>query len=139
MGDQELLRYISTIMVGVSYVVGSLSANRVNTIKFIRRFHTRLAWSHLLSRHSRKEIMGNDQLYTCNSLRLPTYKELHAKVDRLCVSIQISTNLWKVRMRSLICFMKAAKRSAKSKLLGLFTMNQESVVDLYLMYCRRAL
>ena len=136
MEDKELLKYIGTLMVGVALYYGSLSENRQSTLKFIRDFHTRLAWSHLLKRYSSKEITANEKLYFRNSLRLPTYKELRSKVDRLCVSIQLSMNVRKVRMRELFGFMK---KDATSKLLGLFTMSQETVVDLYLMYCRRAL
>lgn len=120
MEDKALLQYISTIMVGVALYVGSLSENRLSTLQFIRYFHTRVAWSYLLRRYSSKEITRNDQLYYRNSLRLPTYKELRSKVDRLCVSIQLSLNVRKVRKGELVGFMEAAKKYTKSKLFGLW-------------------
>lgn len=76
MDDKELLKYISSLMVGVAQYVGSLSENRRSTLQFIRDFHTRLAWYHLLKRYSSKEITANTKLDFRNTLRLPTYQEL---------------------------------------------------------------
>lgn len=139
MEDQALLKYISTIMVGVALYVGSVSVNRERTLQFIRSFHTNLAWSHLLRRYTYKEITSNDKLYSHKTLRIPNYQTLRSLVDRLCLSIQISRKVGKVRMRELIGFEKRARKVVRSKLFGLFTMSQEIVADLYLRYCRHVL
>lgn len=138
--DQTLLRYISSIMVGVALYYGSISSTRQTTLQFIRDFHTRLAWSHLLSRHSRLEITRNKELCIRNSLRLPTYQELCERVERLCVSIQLKNRKCMVKKRDVIGFMKTAKKHANTKLLGLLTKKrQEIVYELYMLYRSYAL
>lgn len=140
MGDEELLKYITSIMNGVALYYGSISVQRERTLKFIRSFHTHLAWTHLLRRHTFKEITQNDKLYCNHTLRIPTYEQLRSRVDRLCLSIQISKNLWLVRMKELTNeFLEKARKVAKTKQFGLFTMSQEKVVELYLMHCKQLL
>lgn len=134
MPDQVLLSYVSTMMVGVALFYGCLSSNRVKTLKFIRDFHSRLAWSYLLSRYSSKEITRNEKLYYRETLRLPTYKELLERVERLSVSTQLGDSFTKCK-HVLTSLINEVRKWPTCELLGLLTLSKSRVRYCFLLYC----